>query len=574
MSSDHSYMSTQIAAGYPLHIVGIVCPKEGMNATSLSAGIAYTSELTELVIQQAAESEIVLNQKKDYHIDVFTGKPFTEEEETTGLNFKNMISVDEEMLASAFNMEIDQDAIISVLENYLKNTLRSLNVDFTPAKKDFINTFYVLSEEMLTQYVAENSDPESGAASIQLVEIQKIVEDYLVTDDAQEHILALEKAYRISGGILQPIFQPLLVGQLAYCVTSNIQLPSVPELPEQTAPDFSENPTTEIIHEEEEEYTQELPNEQEDTGTDHLALYATIALEEIPALITEYSDSQLVSSAADAASVKMMESTIRRILSSKLSNMGTVLMQYMGNAFSVDADKLSDAFHFNMNEEDLRRLMDTISGSQTKHSAEENLRSLGYANTNTPTSISIYFTDFAGKEAFLDFLDEYNLSMEQQGREEQIIRYTDLTGIMMSSVRTIIDSVSYVLIAFVAVSLVVSSIMIGIITYISVMERTKEIGVLRAIGASKRNISQVFNAETFIIGLCSGLIGIGTTILLNIPINRIIFVLTDNPNIQSQLPTISAFILIVLSMILTLVGGLIPSYQAAKKDPVIALRSE
>ena len=155
-----------------------------------------------------------------------------------------------------------------------------------------------------------------------------------------------------------------------------------------------------------------------------------------------------------------------------------------------------------------------------------------------------------------------------------MIRYTDVTGIMMSSVRTIIDSVSYALIAFVAVSLVVSSIMIGIITYISVMERTKEIGVLRAIGASKRNITQVFNAETFIIGLCSGLIGIGITLLLLIPGNALIHHLTNNPDIVAQLPVTNAIALIVLSMILTLIGGLIPSKKAAKKDPVIALRTE
>ena len=177
-------------------------------------------------------------------------------------------------------------------------------------------------------------------------------------------------------------------------------------------------------------------------------------------------------------------------------------------------------------------------------------------------------------QSVLAFLDSYNEEMEAAGMEEQVISYTDMTGIMMSSVRTIIDSVSYVLIAFVAVSLVVSSIMIGIITYISVLERTKEIGVLRAIGASKRNISQVFNAETFIIGLCSGLIGIDATLILNIPINRLIYSLTDNPNIQAQLPPESAVVLVVLSMILTLIGGLIPSKQAAKKDPVIALRSE
>ena len=164
--------------------------------------------------------------------------------------------------------------------------------------------------------------------------------------------------------------------------------------------------------------------------------------------------------------------------------------------------------------------------------------------------------------------------MEAAGDEDKVIGYTDITGILMSSVSTIIDSVSYVLIAFVSVSLVVSSIMIGIITYISVMERTKEIGVLRAIGASKRNISQVFNAETFIIGLCSGLIGVGTTLLLNIPINIIIHELTGSGDINAQLPVTNALVLIVLSMVLTLIGGLIPSKQAAKKDPVIALRSE
>ena len=164
--------------------------------------------------------------------------------------------------------------------------------------------------------------------------------------------------------------------------------------------------------------------------------------------------------------------------------------------------------------------------------------------------------------------------MEDSGREELVIRYTDITGMMMSSVRTIVDSVSYVLIAFVAVSLVVSSIMIGIITYISVMERTKEIGILRAIGASKRNIAQVFNAETFIIGLCSGLLGVGVSLLLLIPINKIIYLLTDMTGITAQLPPVSAVILILLSIGLTLLGGLIPSKQAARKDPVIALRSE
>ena len=202
------------------------------------------------------------------------------------------------------------------------------------------------------------------------------------------------------------------------------------------------------------------------------------------------------------------------------------------------------------------------------------LKALGYADYDEPTSISVYLLDFAAKERFMDFIDAYNANMEDSGREELVIRYTDITGIMMSSVRTIVDSVSYVLIAFVAVSLVVSSIMIGIITYISVMERTKEIGILRAIGASKRNIAQVFNAETFIIGMCSGLLGVGVSLLLLIPINEIIYILTDMTGITAQLPAVSAVILILLSIGLTLLGGLIPSKQAVRKDPVIALRSE
>ena len=182
--------------------------------------------------------------------------------------------------------------------------------------------------------------------------------------------------------------------------------------------------------------------------------------------------------------------------------------------------------------------------------------------------------DFEAKEKFLEFLDNYNEMVENKGRDEDTIHYVDITGILIGSVKSIIDAISYVLIAFVAISLVVSSIMIGIITYISVLERTKEIGILRAIGASKKNISSIFNAETFIIGFLSGLIGVVVSFLLLFPINSIIHSLTNNQNIVASLPLIAAIILIFLSTILTLIGGLIPSRKAAKQDPVLALRSE
>ena len=291
-------------------------------------------------------------------------------------------------------------------------------------------------------------------------------------------------------------------------------------------------------------------------------------------MVSAYANSDVVKTAAAAMGVQMMESTVQSIVMDKLYDFGAKLGAYIGRSFYVNADQITKAFQFNMTEEELQRLMLTMSGQRSERSAEANMRSLGYADLDLPSSLSVYLVDFAAKEEFMDFLDAYNEEMQAAGKEEQVIQYTDVTGMMMSSVRTIIDSVSYALIAFVAVSLVVSSIMIGIITYISVMERTKEIGILRAIGASKRNISQVFNAETFIIGLMSGLLGIGITLLLLIPGNMLIQHLTENPDIVAQLPALNAVVLIGLSVVLTLIGGFIPSKQAAKKDPVIALRSE
>ncbi|MBR5974771.1 MAG: ABC transporter ATP-binding protein/permease [Clostridiales bacterium] len=201
---------------------------------------------------------------------------------------------------------------------------------------------------------------------------------------------------------------------------------------------------------------------------------------------------------------------------------------------------------------------------------EENMTSFGFVDRETPSSINIYADSFEDKEGITDCIDKYN----ETATEEDAILYTDYIGLLMSSVTTIVNVISYVLIAFVAVSLVVSSIMIGIITYISVLERTKEIGILRAIGASKRNISQVFNAETFIIGLLSGLLGIGITLLLLIPGNMIIHAVVDVSDVSAQLPVAGAIVLIVLSIVLTLIGGFIPSKKAAKKDPVAALRTE
>ena len=652
MSDDEDHMESVFEASEPLQIVGIVCAREGVNATALSAGVAYTSGLTGRVIEQANESELVKAQLADREVDVFSGSRFDEEAETS-LNFENMISVDSNAISSAFGMNISTDKILSMLKGYLQEVMSSVKVDTAPAQNAFLDAFSQMAREMLQQYVAANADA-SGEAKLYLTEAEGLVDGYLAGESAKAKIQSLADTYSVPADAFAQVYRPLLLGLVTGTIAEDLQAeqapapsssgasdptePAAPEEPaaetapssggteettppsggteettppsggtgetmppsggsEETTPpsggtedttppsDSSEETTPPSGGSEEttppSDDTEETtpPEEEEeptepDIGIDTDQFHGTITAGEIDGIVSSYMSGSVVQGAASVMGAKMMETTIQSILMQKISEFGGRLASFIGSSFTVDGNKIANAFQFNMTEEDLQRLMMTMSGQNREYSADANLRRLGYARLEKPYSMSIYLVDFAAKEEFIAFLDRYNEDMADIGWEDHVIQYTDLTGVMMSSVRTIIDSVSYALIAFVAVSLVVSSIMIGIITYISVMERTKEIGILRAIGASKRNISQVFNAETFMIGLCSGLIGIGITLLILIPGNVLIQHLTNNPDIVAQLPVVNAVILIGLSVILTLIGGFIPAKKAAKKDPVIALRSE
>ena len=267
-----------------------------------------------------------------------------------------------------------------------------------------------------------------------------------------------------------------------------------------------------------------------------------------------------------------ISSSLQQQISSAMQQQMSSLADNFQDAIQIDASKFQEAIQMNMNEQELSELMMSLMSSDTS-TYDNNLQQLGYADFDEPSSINIYPKDFETKENVIKILDNYNARMEKTD-EDKVISYTDYVGTLMSSVTDIINVISYVLIAFVAISLVVSSIMIGVITYISVLERKKEIGILRAIGASKHNISQVFNAETFIIGLLAGVLGIVITLILLIPGNMLIHNIAGTTNVSAQLPVMGAVILIALSVILTLIGGLIPSRKAAKSDPVTALRSE
>lgn len=243
------------------------------------------------------------------------------------------------------------------------------------------------------------------------------------------------------------------------------------------------------------------------------------------------------------------------------------------DAMSMDSMSLEQQMQMaSMSQDELMAMMSTYN-ENLNATYESNLKALGVIDFDSPSSMAIYAKDFDTKEVITSEIDAYNQSMEDQDRVSDVITYNDFIGLMLSSVSSIVDMISYVLVGFVSVSLVVSSIMIGIITYISVLERTKEIGILRAMGARKKDISRVFNAETFIIGVCAGTLGIVVTVLLNIPISLIVEHLTGVANISS-LPWQAGIILIAISMILTVIAGVIPSRFAAKQNPVEALRSE
>ena len=289
--------------------------------------------------------------------------------------------------------------------------------------------------------------------------------------------------------------------------------------------------------------------------------------------VTAVKTSAAFATAADTVAAAITKAQMQQAILTKVGGLTEYLTSTFASSMSIDPNALASAFKLNFTEDELVRVISAMF-TEEKASYQTNLTALGYQELDEPTMINFYFTSFEGKENFINFLDSYNDDMAATGKEDSVIEYSDTTGILMNSVKTIVDAVSYVLIAFVSISLIVSSIMIGIITYISVYERKKEIGILRAIGASKRNISNIFNAETFIIGLLSGLFGIGISYLLIPIINTVLHHFTGDIPLSATLAISSAGILVIISIILTLIGGLIPARSASKKDPVEALRSE
>ena len=532
MTEDEDFMTKVYDKAPNLKIVGIMCGKEGSSSGSLSPGVAYTKELTEYVIRTASESEIVKKQLAEEEIDVFRNKRFDDDAEPEGLDFQDMISIDTDMLSEAFQVNVNENDIAEMTQGYMTEISSAITTDTTAAKDAFNSAMTTLAVNLFNNYIEANANPMlGGGAFISMGQVEGVVNDFMALNDTKDILAALEADYLIPQDVFASMFSETFKGLLQTYISMASMDPEAEDLSAAVMPDMVEP------------------------------------------VVEQFMAQETVTIMADKIASKMTESVMQKTILTKVGELTAGLMGNMADAFNVDQDKIAGAFNFELSEDEVSRIMEAMTTSGVEKNAGTNLLSLGYQDMDKPSNISFYFKDFEAKEAFIEFLDAYNDKMEEAD-EEKVIKYTDLTGLLMSSVKTIVDSVSYVLIAFVSISLVVSSIMIGIITYISVLERTKEIGVLRAIGASKKNISSIFNAETFIVGLCAGLIGIFVTLALLPPINYVIYSVTDNPDIVAVLPVQGAVTLVILSVILTLIGGLIPSRQAAKKDPVLALRSE
>ena len=572
MSSDADYMKKVYDQAEPLHIVGIVCAKEGASG-SLSPGVGYLRLLTEYVIDRAEKSEIVKKQMNNREVDVFSGKRFDDESEQSGLNFQDLISIDTKMLESAFGMNISESQMKSMTQTYMTDIAKAIDADTSEIET-------VLNEEIqnillgFMQYVMDHAE-EAGFAVDPVELVQTIIgylqQQYPELQISQESIDQLIEAL---ANIQNEDSKTIVLSRdkLSDYVSDYMKTDAV----QQKMKELSEAHILPV-----EGFTMmfegfvnglfEMMFEMMGSDEQNPSLTLNSSMNDM--MVKMYAGVLSMSDATSSIAVTIQEARMQMTIMTKVGELMGELMGTLGSAFNVDPAKIAAAFQFDLDEKELIRLMSTMNSSGVEKNADTNMMNLGYQDLDSPTSISFYFMDFESKEYFMEFLDEYNDSWKQKD-EDKVIKYTDLTGLLMSSVKTIVDSVSYVLIAFVSISLVVSSIMIGIITYISVLERTKEIGVLRAIGASKRNISSIFNAETFIIGLCSGMLGIGVTLAAVPIINAVIHDVTGNMDINAVLPMNAACVLIVLSVILTLIGGLIPSSQAAHKDPVTALRSE
>ena len=529
-SDDKDFMKSLVASSETLTVVGVVQPKEDASASMLSSGIAYPAALTQHVIAVAADAQMVQDQLASPAINVMNGEPFGTED-ASAFDMSSLFRIDTDMLKSAFQFDTSK-----------------LNFDLSGAF-DLDNGSVDLGSLL---------DPDDFQLDLDLTETPDL--DMSTLTD-----LFANMDLSVSEDKMQELAQKVLVGYKDYVIGNGILNLNKISFSQYLKSDAFKTLMNDAMGE---LFDQDALQAQ---FSEAMQTAMSTLMESYSSQISETLQAQL-GSAMQTAMTELMTQMSQNI-QSQMQQSFSQLGSQMESALKIDATAFQKAIQFNMSEDDLTDLMKSAMLSSNA-TYDSNLQTLGYADLDAPSQIKIYPQGFDHKASVVAKLDAYNDNMRSQGADDKVIQYTDVVGTLMTSVTEIINMISNMLVAFVSISLVVSSIMIGVITYISVLERRKEIGILRAIGASKRNISEVFNAETFIIGLCSGVMGVVLSEILLIPGNMLIQKISNGTNVVARLPLNAALVLIVLATVLTILGGFIPAKGASRSDPVKALRSE
>ena len=598
-SSDADYMKKLVDDGQELTISGIVKPNSNKGG-ALRQGIAYTPALTYQIIEEASASPIVKAQRAKPDVDVFTGKTFKEladdqKSQSSGFDMSSLFTVDESKLSAAF--QIDPDKMQMDLSGMDFSGMDLSGIDFSTLDMSGLD----LSNLDLSTIDFSNLAGQSGAQSGMGIDLSKLdlgdlskdipelatidfptiiqsaLADGAVKDGAGEYLSAqaseiaqgfqeyaqkqIEEGGTTDFAVLAANYfsQPKVLEKIQTAVGSD-QVVDADKLSANLMKAIGDDPALAKIG--------------TDISTQVMNAISTQIAAQLGASLTQgvgAAIGQVMQEAMTAAMTQMMT----QISDTIGTQMNTVMDQFatdMSSAFSMDPNAFAEAFKSNVDEKSLAALMATMFSTNVP-TLETNLRNLGWADIASPSNISIYPKSFADKDKVKAALDTYNKDNEAAGATDKVITYSDIMGALMSSVTKIVDIISWLLIAFVSISLVVSSIMISIITYISVLERRKEIGILRSIGASKGDVSRVFNAETVIEGFLAGTIGVGVTYALCALANSIAYSSFSVENI-AQLSPLTAVALVAVSVGLTVIAGIIPAARASRQDPVEALRSE
>ena len=556
-SDDEAYVEQLVENSPDLTIVGVVQPRADASSTILPIGVAYPHALTYYAIDHAAKSEVVKQQLADPEVNVLTGERFDADQREPDLDISSLFSVDTDMLKDAFQFDA------SKLQFDLSGAfdLQDGSFDFSSILDPSAFQLDLSDLDLSDIDMSDVELPDMDALDLSQLFADM---DLSVSEDALQSLMKKimngYKRYIIGNGILN-------LDKIGF--SSYMESDQFKQLLSESMGDLLD--TTGL----QEQFTASLQQNLQGIMTSYLQSYS----EQLSQKLGEALQTKLTAAIQTQMSTVMQQlmtqltTQFSQQIQSAIQNNIAQLSSQVEDALKIDPTVFQSAVQVNMSTDDLVDLVKmNLQSSTTSYSSV--LGALGYSDYAKPGSIWIYPKSFEAKNRIVDSLNAYNAAMRAQGEEDKVIVFSDTVGTLMSAVTKIVDMVSNVLVAFVAISLAVSSIMIGVITYISVLERRKEIGILRAIGASKHNVSEVFNAETFIIGMCSGVIGVGLCLLLLIPGNMLIHSIAGTTSVTAVLPPKAALVLIVLATLLTILGGLIPARSAAKCNPVTALRSE